>query len=112
MVSTFDDSHRIHQSLGSTTFTHNSTLRQHVCRRDGNGHFSLAHVSGIAGDFHGAACIRCILTSVYFHAAHSDLRQRSSRSRTLMALSVPSVSPPSPRADWEPPPREQIYIRR
>ena len=64
------------------------------------------------GNLYGVAPFRRILTSIYLHAAGHDLCRRSSGARTLMALSVPSVSPPSPRTDWEPPPPEQFFSRR
>ena len=52
---------------------------------------------GSAGRLHGTACLRRCFTGIHFHAARHDLLGRSSGARTLMALSVPSVSPPSPR---------------
>ena len=65
----------------------------------------------LARRLHGPARLRRIFTGFYFYAARHDLRRRSSGARTLMALSVPSVSPPSPRADREPPPREQFLYK-
>ena len=61
--------------------------------------------------FMGLHVFVAFLQAFIFYAAHHDLCRRSSRARTLMALSVPSVSPSSPRTDWEPPPREQFLYK-
>ena len=48
---------------------------------------------------------------IFMLLGHGLRGWRSGARRTLTALSVPSVSPPSPRADWEPPPREQFLYK-
>src|SRR5207253_10100885 len=82
------DSDRTYQSHGASALAHDSTLREHVRRREGHDDVSNSHVLIRAGYIHGPARVRSILTSVHIHAAHLDLYQWSSRSRALTALSL------------------------
>ena len=61
--------------------------------------------------FMGLHVFVAFLQAFIFMLLADDLRRRSSGARTLMALSVPSVSPSSPRTDREPPPREQFLYK-